>query len=68
MLNDKNEICIIRLEKYDYIQLPDGGIDDDDIIEALRRETEGGTGFFIKDIKPIGYTFEKREDIRNNHD
>ena len=63
--NDKNEICIIRSEKYGYMQLPGGGIDDgENIIEALRRETEEETGFLIKDIKPIGYTF----DIRNTHD
>ena len=67
--NDKNEICIIRSEKYGYMQLPGGGIDDgENIIEALRRVTEEETGFLIKDIKPIGYTFERREDIRNNHD
>lgn len=51
------------------MQLPGGGIDDgENIIEALRRETEEETGFLIKDIKPIGYTFERREDVCNNHD
>ena len=66
--NDKNEICVIRSEKYGYMQIPGGGIDDgENIIEALRRETEEETGFLIKNIKPIGYTLEKREDVRNNH-
>ena len=66
--NDKNEICVIKSEKYGYMQLPGGGIDDgENITEALRRETEEETGFLIKNIKPIGYTLEKREDIRNNH-
>lgn len=67
--NDKNEICVIKSEKYGYMQLPGGGIDDgENIIEALRRETEEETGFLIKGIKPIRYTLEKREDVRNNHD
>ena len=67
--NDKNEFCVIRSEKYGYMQIPGGSIDDgENITEALRRETEEETGFLIKDIKPIGYTLEKREDIRNNHD
>ena len=67
--NDKNEFCVIRSEKYGYMQIPGGSIDDgENITEALRRETEEETGFLIKDIKPIGYTLEKREDIRNDHD
>ena len=67
--NDKNEICVIRSEKYGYMQLPGGGIDDgENITEALRRETKEETGFLIKNIKPIGYTLERREDVRNNHD
>lgn len=67
--NDKNEFCVIRSEKYGYMQIPGGSIDDgENITEALRRETEEETGFLIKDIKPIGYTLEKREDVRNDHD
>lgn len=66
--NDTGEICVIKSEKYGYMQLPGGGIDDgENIIEALCRETEEETGFLIKDIKPLGYTLEKREDARNNH-
>ena len=69
MSNDRGEFCIIKSEKYGYMQLPGGGIDEgENITEALRRETEEETGFLIKDIKPIGYTLEKREDIRNAHD
>ena len=69
MPNDKNEFCVIRSEKYGYMQIPGGSIDDgENITEALRRETEEETGFLIKDIQPIGYTLERREDIRNNHD
>ena len=69
MSNNKGEFCIIKSEKYGYMQLPGGGIDDgESIAGALRRETKEETGFLIKDIRPIGYTLEKREDIRNTHD
>lgn len=68
LLNGKNEICVIRSKKYGYMQIPGGGIEDgESIIEALRRETEEETGFLIKDVVPIGYTLEKREDVRNNY-
>ena len=67
--NDKSEVCVIKSEKYGYMQLPGGGIEDgESIAEALRRETGEETGWLIKNIKPIGYTVEKREDIRNTHD
>lgn len=69
MLNNEGELCVIKSEKYGYMQLPGGGIDEgENITDALRRETREETGFLIKDIKPIGYTLEKREDIRNTHD
>ena len=69
MSNNKGEFCIIKSEKYGYMQLPGGGIDDgESIAGALRRETKEETGFLIKDIRPIGYTLEKREDARNTHD
>lgn len=69
MSNDKGEFCVIKSEKYGYMQLPGGGIDEgENITDALRRETKEETGFLIEDINPIGYTLEKREDIRNTHD
>lgn len=37
-------------------------------IETAVRETKEETGFLIKDITPIGYTLERREDVRNHHD
>ncbi|MBR2994585.1 NUDIX domain-containing protein [Candidatus Saccharibacteria bacterium] len=69
LINDKDEICVVKSEKYGYMQLPGGGIDKgESIIEALHREAKEETGFLINDINPIGYVLEKREDIRNNHD
>lgn len=68
LLNDKNEICVIKSEKYGYAQLPGGGIENDEsIIEALKRETKEETGWLITGIEPVGYTLEKREDKRNTH-
>ncbi len=66
LFNEKGEICVVKSEKYNYLQIPGGGIEDgESIIEALRRETEEETGFVIKDIEPIGYTIERREDVQN---
>ena len=68
LFNDKNEICVIKSEKYGYTQLPGGGIENDEsIIDALKRETKEETGWLISDIEPIGYTLEKRKDKRNAH-
>ena len=69
LFNDQNEICVVKSEKYDYLQLPGGGIEENETIgQALRRETEEETGYLINNIKPLGYTVEKREDARNAHD
>ena len=68
LFNDKNEICVIKSEKYGYTQLPGGGIENDEsIVGALKRETKEETGWLISNIEPIGYTLERREDKRNTH-
>ena len=68
LFNDNDEICVVKSEKYGYMQLPGGGIEDgESIIEALHRETEEETGFLIDSIEPIGFTLERREDTRNTH-
>lgn len=67
--NSNGEICVVKSEKYGYIQIPGGGINDEEaIINALRREVQEETGFSIMNIEPIGITIEKREDVQNNHD
>ena len=67
--NNNGEICIVKSEKYGYMQIPGGGINDEEtIIDALHREVQEETGFLIVDVKPIDYVLEKREDIQNNHD
>ena len=69
LLFDKNgKICVIRSAKYGYIQIPGGGIEDDESLEqALRRETREETGFEIREIEPLGYFRENRESVRNIH-
>ena len=68
LVNDRGEICVVKSEKYGYMQLPGGGIEaGESIVEALKRETEEETGWLISDIEPIGYTLERREDVRNTH-
>lgn len=67
--NNNGDICVIKSEKYGYIQIPGGGINDKEtIIDALRREIQEEAGFLIMDIKPIGYILEIREGVQNNHD
>lgn len=67
--NNNGEICVVKSEKYGYMQIPGGGMNDEEtIIDALRREVQEETGFSIINIEPIGFTIEKREDIQNNHD
>lgn len=66
LTNDKSEICVVKSEKYDYLQLPGGGIEENEsIIEALRRETEEETGWLIENIETLGYTIEHRNDKQN---
>ena len=67
--NNSGEVCVVKSEKYGYMQIPGGGINDEEtIIDALHREVQEETGFLIVNVKPIGYVLEKREDAQNNHD
>ena len=68
LANDKGEVCVIKSEKYGYLQNPGGGIEEsENIEEALRREAEEETGYLIKDIVPLGYLIENRQDKRNKY-
>ena len=63
--NEVGEIRVIR-SKLGYLQLPGGGIDDGESIEeALRREAREEAGYSIKDIRPLGYVFERHESVRH---
>ena len=64
--NEKGEFCVVKSEKYGFLQLPGGGIEEgENITEALRRETREETGWLITEIQPIGYIIENRNDVRN---
>ena len=48
MQGKNNLICAVKSEKYGYMQLPGGGIENNEsIIDALRRETREEAGFLI---------------------
>ena len=68
LVNDKREVCVIKSEKHGYLQIPGGGIEQNESIEeALSRETEEETGYLIKNIAPLGYLIENRQDKRNEY-
>ena len=69
LLGKNNQICVIKSEKYGYMQLPGGGIENgESIIDGLKREVREEAGVLIKDIKPMGYVLERREDTQNTHE
>lgn len=66
ILKDGGEIYAIKSGKHGFYQLPGGGINSgESITDALRREVREETGFLIDTIRPLGYTLEHRESIRN---
>lgn len=68
ILNDKNQIGIIKSEKYSYYQIPGGCLEKGETIEdALRRETIEEMGYEIENLQPIGYYLENRESNLNIH-
>ncbi len=54
ILNDKNNVALVHVGKYDYYMLPGGGIDEDDHLTALSREISEELGAKIKVIKSVG--------------
>lgn len=68
LFNAYGELCIVKSEKYGYIQLPGGGIEKDENIEnALRREAREEAGYEIREIEPLGYIYERRGSTQNVH-
>jgi 8-oxo-dGTP pyrophosphatase MutT (NUDIX family) len=69
IINDKDEICVVKSDKNNYMQVTGGGIEpSESIYEGLRREAAEETGYTLTDIRPLGYIYERREDKRNTHD
>lgn len=61
IFDDEGNIALIYCARFDYYEIPGGGIDDgESIIEGLRRETLEETGCCIKNIRELGYTREVR--------
>ena len=69
LTDEEGKICMVKSEKYGYMQIPGGGIEKNETIkQALRRETEEETGWLISDTRPLGLILERREDVRNTRD
>lgn len=69
IINENNEICVVKSDKNNYMQVTGGGIEpSESIYEGLRREAAEETGYTLTDIHPLGYIYERREDKRNTHD
>lgn len=65
LLNDKNEVSIQHVGKYDYYKLPGGGVEPGETIEeALKREMVEEVGCDLEIIKPLGLIIE----YRNSHE
>ena len=59
--NDDNKLCVVKSEKFGYIQLPGGGMEAGETIEeAVRRETREETGYEVVDLEPLGYYLDDR--------
>jgi 8-oxo-dGTP diphosphatase len=61
IFNDKNEISLLYLKKYNYHEIPGGRIEEGETLEdGLRREILEETGCDIDIIRPIGKIVEYR--------
>ncbi|MBR3228807.1 NUDIX hydrolase [Candidatus Saccharibacteria bacterium] len=67
VFDKKGRIGVARSVKYDYYQVPGGGMEPGETIEtALRREIREEIGYEISHIKPIGYFCEIKEGKLNS--
>lgn len=59
--NNKDQYAVMYTEKYDFYLLPGGGIEDnEDKLDALRREVLEETGCTCETIEEIGCVYENR--------
>lgn len=62
LLNEKDEIALMHIAKYDVYKLPGGGVDEGESLdEAFIREMLEETGCEAKKTDVIGITIEKRD-------
>lgn len=60
--NDKGQIALMHIGKYNIYKLPGGGVDEEEDLEsAFVREVEEETGFIAKATADIGVFVEKRD-------
>jgi len=61
LLNDKNQIALMHIAKYNVYKLPGGGVDEDERLDlAFLREILEETGCEVEKTGEIGITIEKR--------
>ena len=69
LLSDRGEICVVKSEKYNYLQILGGGIEpNESIIAAAKRETREESGYLLRDIEALGYTIEYRDPTQSGRD
>ena len=64
ILNDRGEMAVQHLRKYDFYKLPGGGVEKGESIEeALKREILEEVGCAIDIVREIGVVIEYRDDL-----
>lgn len=64
IINEKKEILMLYSQMFNDYTFPGGGVgDDEDLIDALKREVLEETGIVLKNIKHYGYIEEIRYGI-----
>ena len=68
VLNDKNQVAILKANTYNYHKLPGGGVEPgEDIRTALSRELLEEIGCVVNVIAEIGETIEYRDKCKFKH-
>lgn len=61
LLNEKNQIALMHIAKFDAYKLPGGGVDDEENLEkAFKREVLEETGYSCEITSELGFVVEER--------